>query len=467
MTRTEAAVRSALSRLERPVDGAGLAATRSVFGLVLLLYTTRFILNGWVDDLYVKPTFHFTYDAFQWIRPLPRLGMYGVFAGMLVTAAGMAVGYRARLAACGFGILFTYVELIDKAAYLNHYYLVSLVCGLFACVPSGERDTGVLQWRAGDRRAGDRTVPTFSYWTLRAQLVIVYGFAGVAKLNGDWLLRGEPLYTWLQMFADTPVVGGWLSERWFAIGASFGGAVFDLAVGPALLWAPTRGWAYLAAFGFHGAIAWLFPVGAFSWVMLALDLAFFAPDWPRRLRERLGGWWPLLAPDAARVEQAPNAAGRPRRGIWLGLLAVHFGLQLVIPLRFLAYPGPVNWTEEGFRFAWRVMLIEKTGSVRFYVVGRDGRRSPADDTELTRLQRQQMSTQPDMIHEYAQRLRHRYQQQGWGDVQVFAEAWASLNGRPARRLIRQDVDLAALPRGGPASKFVAFAGGEDTPDVPP
>jgi vitamin K-dependent gamma-carboxylase len=464
MTRIEAAARSALSHWEQPVDGAGLAATRSVFGLVLLLYTARFILNGWVDDLYVEPAFHFTYDAFQWIRPLPRLGMYGVFAGMLVTAAGLTLGYRTRLAACGFGILFTYVELIDKAAYLNHYYLVSLVCGLFACVPSVERDTGVLQWGGGDSGAGDRTVPVFSYWTLRAQLVIVYGFAGAAKLNEDWLLRGEPLYTWLQMFADTPVVGGWLTERWVAIAASFGGAVFDLAVGPALLWAPTRAWAYLAAWGFHGAIAWLFPVGAFSWVMLALDLAFFTPDWPRRLRERLSRWWPPLAEAAVQGRLAPLPAARsPWRGIRLSLLAVHFGLQLVIPLRFLAYPGPVNWTEEGFRFAWRVMLIEKTGSVRFYVVGRDGRRSPADDTELSRLQRQQMSTQPDMILEYAQRLRQRYQQQGWGDVQVFAEAWASLNGRPARRLIRQDVDLAALPRGAPARKFVAFAGGEDTP----
>ena len=38
-----------------------------------------------------------------------------------------------------------------------------------------------------------------------------------------------------------------------------------------------------------------------------------------------------------------------------------------MPLRHLAYPGDVCWTEEGFRFAWHVMVMEKGGSVELHV----------------------------------------------------------------------------------------------------
>ena len=55
----------------------------------------------------------------------------------------------------------------------------------------------------------------------------------------------------------------------------------------------------------------------------------------------------------------PSAAWKQRLiPIGLGLF---FLLQIVLPLRYLAYPGPILWTEEGYRFAWRVMLVEKVG----------------------------------------------------------------------------------------------------------
>ena len=41
-----------------------------------------------------------------------------------------------------------------------------------------------------------------------------------------------------------------------------------------------------------------------------------------------------------------------------GLVVLFLGIQFLLPLRHLLYPGNVNWTEEGFRFAWRVMLVE-------------------------------------------------------------------------------------------------------------
>jgi len=33
----------------------------------------------------------------------------------------------------------------------------------------------------------------------------------------------------------------------------------------------------------------------------------------------------------------------------------------------MLYPGKLFWTEEGFRFSWRVMLMEKAGTAQFKI----------------------------------------------------------------------------------------------------
>ena len=60
----------------------------------------------------------------------------------------------------------------------------------------------------------------------------------------------------------------------------------------------------------------------------------------------------------------------------------------------------MNWTEEAFRFAWRVMLIEKSGSVEYRVRTERGESRLLPRTELTPLQYKMMSTDPDMISTY-------------------------------------------------------------------
>jgi len=56
-----------------------------------------------------------------------------------------------------------------------------------------------------------------------------------------------------------------------------------------------------------------------------------------------------------------------------------------------------------------------------------------------------MSTQPDMIQQFAQHLKQRFEAQGHERVRVYADAWASLNGRPRQRLIDPAVDLGGVP----------------------
>ena len=107
--------------------------------------------------LYVEPEHHFTYLGFGWLRPWPGWGMHAHFMALGMLSLGIAAGYRPRLCAALFCIGFTYVELLDRTTYLNHYYLMSLVSLLLAVLPSS-RDAA----------------PRWTIWVLRAQVGIVY-----------------------------------------------------------------------------------------------------------------------------------------------------------------------------------------------------------------------------------------------------------------------------------------------------
>src|SRR5688572_11019724 len=94
------------ARVSRPVDGAGLAAFRIAFGLLMFGAVVRFVAKGWVDELLLSPSYHFTYLGFDWVEPLPRAWMYGHFAVLGALALSIAAGFATRFAAFAFALLF-------------------------------------------------------------------------------------------------------------------------------------------------------------------------------------------------------------------------------------------------------------------------------------------------------------------------------------------------------------------------
>jgi len=122
----------------------------------------------------------------------------------------------------------------------------------------------------------------------------------------------------------------------------------------------------------------------------------------------------------------------------------------------LLYPGNLFWTEEGYRFSWRVMLMEKAGTATFYVkdgeTGREG--SVVNHQFLNSHQEKQMAMQPDLILQYAHLLKSHYEQQGMNDPKVRAEVWVTLNARPAQLLIDPDVDLTTKADGWGAKDWI-------------
>ncbi len=418
----------------RQVSIAPLITFRILFGLLMLISVVRFWFNGWIASQYIDPQFYFPF--FSWIRPLPGIGMYVVFGIMALASLGIILGWFYRSSAITFFLFFSYVELIDKTNYLNHYYFVSLVSFLLILVPANHAFS--LDVRRGVVTAKS-TCAAWCINTLKFQLGIVYFFAGLAKINADWLLRAQPLKLWLSAHVHKPIIGELFRWKATAFIFSWVGMLYDLTVPFLLSWKRTRMFAYSAVIGFHLITYWLFPIGMFPFIMIGATLIYF----PASIHEKAISFLQRGLQTPASAPQFP--AGRTHS--WkLLVLAIFFGFQLIFPFRYLAYPGDLFWTEQGYRFSWRVMLMEKAGHATFTVFDQKNNRKvqAANYDYLTPKQEKMMAMQPDMMLQYAQFLADEYQSKGFEDPMVTVDAFVTLNGRRNKRFIDPDTNLAAL-----------------------
>jgi hypothetical protein len=448
-----------MGRLEdaatRPVDIASLAAFRIIFGLVMCGGILRFLATGWIETMYGEPRWFFKYPGFAWVEPWPVWGMYVHYAVLAALALAIALGAFTRAAAALFAVGFAYTQLVDVTNYLNHHYLVVLLGGLLCALPANAAWSIDARRRPALRR---RAVPAWMVWLVRFQVGVVYVFAGLAKAKGDWLLEGQPLNLWLAARTETPLLGGLFAEPATALAMSWAGFLFDTTIVLWLSWARTRLWAYGALIVFHGLTGYLFNIGMFPLIMTSSALIFCSPSWPRAALRRLG-----LARLAGTgpAPEATMARARPGRLV-VALIALHVAVQLALPLRHLAYPGPVLWNEDGMRFAWHVMVREKHGAITFVAAFADGKRLEIPPRNyLTGRQEREMAGQPDLILQLAHAIGRDLRARGYRDFRLHANTAVSLNGRPARPMIDPDVDLLEVRDLGPRTWVLP------APDLPP
>jgi vitamin K-dependent gamma-carboxylase len=427
-----------VSRAFAPVDAASLAVFRVLFGALMAVGVARFMAEGWIDTLYVQPTFFFKYPGFTWLEVPGPTGLSVHFSLMLVAALLVSVGLWTRRAFAAFGVLFMAAELYDVTNYLNHHMLIAWLAVLGAVLPTANV-WSVDAWRARRRhRPLAQQVPAWCVWLVRFQVAVVYVFAALAKVGPDWLLHGQPLGIWLQTRTELPVLGPLFALPAAPLVMSWAGFLYDLTIVVWLSWRRSRPLAYAAVVVFHVVTSMLFDIGLFPPLMIIATTVFFAPDWPRRLV----GARPALSPGWGARAWSP---ARPAVALGAALVVGYAAFHVVVPLRHLATEGDVLWDERGMRYAWKVMVRAKTGSITYRVThkanGRAWQVSPHD--YLTWRQAQEMSGQPDLIAQLARHIRWDFVRQGRGDVEVRVDALVSLNGRPAAPLIDPELDLAA------------------------
>lgn len=426
------------TKLESPREAAPLAVFRILFGFMMLFSIIRFWYHGWIESLYLEPNFHFSYYGFEWVKPVGSY-TYLIFLLCAISSVGIALGYKYRWSSILFFLSFTYIELMDKTTYLNHYYFISVLSLLMIFLPL-QAYYSIDAWKKPGKAF--QQLPSWPVLSLRLLLGIVYFYAGLAKLNSDWMLEAMPLKIWLPSKFDIPMIGGLLGQEWVQYAFSWTGALFDLAVPFLLLSKRTRVPAFIVLVIFHVLTRVLFPIGMFPYIMIVSALIFFPASVHHKFLEilsRLTGIVKQRFDNGRRLVYKHGYAYTFK----MTFFALFFGVQILFPWRYLLYPGELFWTEEGYRFSWRVMLMEKSGYAQFKVVDDDsGKWVYVDNSEfLTAFQEKQMSFQPDFILEFAHFLEDHYRQLGWGDVGVYVDSRVALNGRLSRPFIDPKADL--------------------------
>lgn len=248
-------INSIANYFNKQSSAAPLAVFRMFFGFLMFISLVRFWSKGWIESLYIEPSFHFSYYGFEWVKPV-GLYTYAFFIICGISAFFVAIGYKYRLSILIFFLSFTYIELMDKTTYLNHYYFVSLVSFMMLFIPCN----AMFSIDAISIRKSYKTVPKWTIDSLKLMLGIVYFYAGITKINSDWLLNAMPLKLWLKSKYDLPFIGHTLMQQeWFHFFMSWGGMFYDLLIPFLLISTRTRVFGFLLVIFFHLFTVLLFP----------------------------------------------------------------------------------------------------------------------------------------------------------------------------------------------------------------
>ena len=288
-------------------------------------------------------------------------------------------------------------------------------------------------------------VPKWTTDSIKLLLGIIYFYAGLAKLNSEWLFRAQPLKIWLTSKYDLPLIGSnFMQQEWFHYVMSWGGALYDLFIPFLLLYRKTRIFAFILVLFFHIFTRVLFPIGMFPYIMIVSSLIFFDAKLHRSIISFFQRISIFKKFNLRRISEYKYDTLSSY--VIAKIVVLFFVFQLLFPWRYLLYPGELFWNEEGYRFSWRVMLIEKSGIASFKIVDAKTKNFFYVDNKdfLTPFQEKEMSTQPDFILQYANYLGDHFASQGHQNIEVYVDSYVALNGRLSERFIDPNTNLYQL-----------------------
>ncbi len=130
--------------------------------------------------------------------------------------------------------------------------------------------------------------------------------------------------------------------------------------------------------------------------------------------------------------------------IILVFLGVYIIIQIIVPFRYLLYPGNPCWHELSHKFIWHMKLSHKQAYSRFIASSPSLNKQQLIDPIffLTEWQYESMVCNPQMLLQFAHYLAKLYQDNGVKDIEIRVDAKESLNCRKLQELIDPRVDLS-------------------------
>ena len=400
---------------------------RIIFGLLCFLESVGAIFTGWIKKTLIEPEFTFNFIGFEWLQPLPGHWMYVYYTVMGVFGLFIMLGYKYRFSMLAFAFMWSATYLMQKSSYNNHYYLLMLLSFIMVLMPANKYASIDAKQNPSLKSL---SMPYWCKWVFVLQLFIVYTYASVAKLYPDWL-DTTVLELLMKPKANYFLVGDLLQQKWMHHVLAYGGILFDGLIIPLLLFKPTRKYAFFISIFFHLFNSFVFQIGIFPYLSLAFSLFFFEPKTIQKLFLKKK---PLCHSEDIFI---------PKYKIpFVTIFSIYFVIQMLLPLRHHIIEDDVLWTEEGHRLSWRMMLRVKNGFVTYTIQNKEGGRMIIKlDDYLTKKQQRGASTKPDVIWQFAQRLKEKFKENNQ-DISVFVKCNVSVNGKPYKPLIDPNVDLA-------------------------
>ncbi|MFI5300663.1 MAG: HTTM domain-containing protein [Polyangiales bacterium] len=246
-----------------------LATMRVAIGVLLLVRTTpvlhalgvRFAsdsspLVGWPHEGWTTKLVSVPASVLAFAAVARTVAAIGFLLGVSVGPCGVAVALLGWLGMAS-----------DTLGWINSLHLLYVTTLLLAT-------TGCDRALTISRPPPWSDDPTSGLWLMRALLLSLYAWTGIAKLNRAWLggdtlelfiadgsLRG-PLFQWLHAQPHARVAFAWTVM------------VFELSIGPALLARRTRRIAIAAAITFHALVELTVRPDVFGWICVVLAFGF-------------------------------------------------------------------------------------------------------------------------------------------------------------------------------------------------
>jgi hypothetical protein len=264
--------KSAKDNLFQPVDALPLGIFRFLFGFLLGI---EFLVlsRGTFPYYYIEPVCHFTYPLFDLLglKPLSKSSLWLIFYVLQISTVGIMLGLLTRICFIVFTSAFGYFFFMESAPYTNHYYLIFLLSFLMCFGHSGSifsLDSLI------NKKARREQVGYWEVFLLRFQICVVFFFAGLAKVNADWLIQAAPLY--LNLVKHFYFLGHPLQEKWMAVVLSWAGMLSDLGLGTLLFINRWHKLTFIWLCLFNGINISLFGLGiqTFPYLMLSTYVLF-------------------------------------------------------------------------------------------------------------------------------------------------------------------------------------------------
>ena len=330
------------------IDARSLAVFR--IGIAIVVLTDLFVLRYpgvhafYADDGMYPLAIRAELQETTWSWSLHALdGSAGFQTTLFAVAAVFAVlllfGFQTRLATIVLWVLT--VSLANRNLLACNYgdtvLRLFLFWSMFLPLNATWSVDAVRRAKRGRRLSARGPICSMATACALFQLTILYSFAGLWKVNEDWM-SGTAMYHALSLeYATRPSTAALLQWTWLLKPLTQATLVLEL-LGPLLVWSP---WAtnrlrmamIVAFIGLHVSIEMFFTPGILSYVcicawFLFLPTAFWDSRWPRVANERWETWLARQKSSAAPSTTAEDRTEQRLRPVWRCLLSGVCGLLL-------------------------------------------------------------------------------------------------------------------------------------------